>query len=466
MGKPRRIRHADRLVIALFLVILTSPCWAENPAASPTPSTSPTPSASPEVAPVAPLDPTKPSDLKFMVFPARSIDELSGGVDTNPDLNASLSTILQNRARQTDFTVINAPDWKTLASQQSESGDQSDVVLAAAKQAGVQATLSLFWFQEGRRITLIAKIYDVWQQRMVAGATVTGLDDLSLLNTTDNLLAGLIGKLVAESPQILAAWGSAGPVTMSRELVLKSPAEGAKVSLVGGELLGTIKDGKIALPFRPLAVNKGIDFKLEEDGFYSKTVSVEVKGTKPELELPGLYPKTTWTALISANPDMLSTNNSSGSNSSSSSNTWLKFGFGLGLRWFPVADTWFVQGNYMLNLINNQSDPSGDFTKPFYLHQAGVETAIVVLTPPDWIIRFFVGFGLGTFLSRSPNQEKDMFFDPYLELPYFNTQINLHPVTIEIECGALFVFDSGYNLLPPGLVKTFGPVRLSLGWKW
>ena len=410
------------------------------------------------------------SSLKLMVFPARSIDELSGGADTNPSLNASLSTILASRARQSDFTLVPAPDWQSIASQQAVDGDQSDLVLAAGKQAAVHATLSLFWFQEGRRITLIAKIYDVWQQRLVAGATLTGLDDLSLLNTTDTLLAGLLDKLVAEAPAIIADYGAGGPGTMSRELVIRSRAEGARVSLVGGEVLGTITNGQLNLPFRPLAVNNAIELLLDKPGFYPKTVKTRIKDTKPELNLPSLYPKTSFTILVSVDPDMLipvGLGSSPESNSSSTSqpSTRLKVGANLGFRWFPVPDTWFVQANYQFNMLNSKNSQLDQTVTPFIMHQASLITAVAVLTPADWVVRVFAGLGIGAYISTGSANQSPVFLDPYLELPALIAQINLHPVAIEIGAGAIFVFDSTANLLPAGLVKSLGLTRFSLGWK-
>jgi hypothetical protein len=409
--------------------------------------------ALPLVAQDAPPQVPASGQLKLMRFAARPYTAFDGTADTKPELSAALDAILRNRAGQGSFDVLEAQSWAEIDARGSPAGRLVDPAPEEAAAVGAQAAVCLYWFEAGGRITLVAKAWDAWQKRLVAGDSASGPDDLTLLNAADSLVAGLLDRLAEAAPRLLADWGGVGPLSLSRSLAFTGPDEGATVSLEGGAALGVISGGKLALPFRPLAVGPEIRFRLEKPGFHPKTFGVAVKDLAPGLRLPALYPRSRFTVLVSADPDMLI------------DSEHLAFGMGAAFRWLPLDDIWYLQAGYRIGVGRNPSDPSGLLGAGPVGHQLSIEAAVALFTPPDWVVRAFVGAGIGAWITGSGLAGAPVFFDPYVQLPCLSLQLNLHPVVAELECGALIGLGGGANLLPAGLIKGFGLTRFSLGVK-
>jgi hypothetical protein len=404
--------------------------------------------------PLAAQDAPSPDEpLKLMHFTVRPVAAFDGQPDTKPELSAALDAILRNRTARAGFTAVEAPAWEEIEARAAAADNLADPAPGEAAAAGAPAAVCLYWFESGGRVTLIAKAWDSWQKRLVASASASAPDDLTLLNSADSLAGEVLDKLAAAAPRLLADWGGDGPLSLSRSLAFSSADEGAAVSLEGGAALGEIRGGQLSLPFRPLAMGREIRFRLEKAGYHPRTVALAVKDLKPEIRLPALYPQSSFTVLLSADPDMLVDSDH------------LAFGMGAAFRWLPQPDTWFLQAGYRVGVGRTPGDPAGLLGPGRLSHQISLEAAVALFTPPDWVLRAFAGAGLGAWISGNGQVGAPVFFDPYLQLPALSLQLNLHPVVAELECGAFIGLGGGANLLPAGLVKSFGLTRFSLGVK-
>lgn len=398
-----------------------------------------------------------PTDhLRVLVFQPLSIDSLNSDGAANDPSAAVIGQAIFNVVQTTDSENVRAPSWSELRAAGSTIGSELTTVLETAHEAGAQAAIYYSYFREGKRITLIGKIYDVWQSRLIAGLSQSGLDDLGLLNLVDSMTRELLGKLKQESKSLIQNWGNNGATGMTRSLVFRSRDELARVKLEGGDELGIIHDHVLALPYRPLAVKQPIRIRIEKPGFYSRDYEFQVEGLVPEVKLPALYPHSKWTVMAAVDPIWIF---------GKPENPSLDLGLGAGLRYLPNQEDWYVQFWYMLKEPHSRSQVSGATQPTWVMHDLSLSVAVALL-PPNWVVRVFVGVGLGAYITSAGKTGASTFFDPYLELPSIDVQINLHPIVLDFEIGSQYVFDSGINLLPQGLVRSTGMLRMGVGFKW
>ena len=401
----------------------------------------------------APLD-----HLRVMVFQPLSIDDASAANPADETTASLIGQAVLNAVKSENAEIIQAPGWSDLRTADFVAGTEISLILDRARQAGAQAAVAVSWFREGRRISLIGKVYDVWSARLLAGATRTGLDDLGLLNLTDEMTKELLGKLDAAAAGLIAAWGTTTIDGISQGLVLRSPDEGAIISLGATEELGIIHNGVLFLPFRPLALKQDITVTIARPGFYTRQYQFQAKDTAAEVSLPGLYPRSKWSFMAGIDPLMVF-------NSKNSNQAAQILGLGAGLRYLPLDEAWYIQFWYLFKEPRSNAVVSGVTPPTWFMHDLSV-TAAVALMPPDWIFRLFIGAGLGAYLTAAGTSGTATFFDPYIELPAIDIQLNFHPIIIDFEFGSQFVFDVGSNLLPQGLVRSTGLLHMGVGFKW
>lgn len=403
-----------------------------------------------------PPDETPAKDhLAVMAFQPLPIDGQSDAA--NAATAAMLGQNTVNLLNQSSLEVVGAPTWPQLRQRYGDAASEFAIILEHARGKGAQSALFIQFFRDGKRLTLIGKAYDIWGSRLLASATRSGQDDIGLLTIANDLVAELLDKVKAEGERLVRDWGGEGASGMSRSIVFTSRDEYATVSLHGGEELGIVFRGYLKLPYLPLAVKRDIVVDIAKPGYYPKTFTFQVNEMHPTVKLPPLFPKSKWSLMAAVDPQWIFGDGEGGA--------LQDFSLGLGLRWSPVDEYWYLQFWYLLKVPHLAGAVSGAPQPVWLMHDFSLAIAASPFNP-DSFFRVFFGVGLGAYVTAGSDGSGVSYFDPYLELPSIGIQFNLHPVTVDFELGSQFVLDLGGNLMPQGLVRSFGLLRGGVGFKW
>ncbi len=347
---------------------------------------------------------------------------------------------------------------------QADSQKSRSQVLTLARDANANLALFLSYFSEGLRSTVVARLYETWNGRLIAGDVQSAQGELGLLSALDKSMTNVIAKLADQAAKIRSEWGVSSGTKQSKSVTFISPDEAATVS-IAGNLLGTIVDGKLFLPFKQLALGQELIVQMSKEDYYDKQVSIVLEDQDAQIVLPALYGKNSFTAGLLWVP--------------LSPISWGAF-----FRWMPLPDQWYVQAAWTMaspddgwyeDLNHSElGDGSSDLSlfnqallitpERSFLHRFGFETGVYLFSPADQIIKLSLGLGIEAVLAGSKDfTGGNLIFS----LPVLGLELNLHPIVIGFQASIDFSVNAfAAPVLPAGAISTFLPFRVYVGYQW
>lgn len=309
----------------------------------------------------------------------------------NPDPYQRIITeSLTAEIRNAGFVLVPDTDWQL--EQDHLEIDSADLVLGpnalaigSAVAADVVATGFYRVDPERQRILIEVKFYEVSQQRLIGSVIRSGRLGLAVYNTVNSAVLEVISKLKQPLPPLPKAVVRRDQSI--RDLTLLSDIEGAEIALAG-EPVGTIFDGRLVVPTVTAPI---IKVEQSKEGYHPKSQVITLGPLVDTVSLPPLLKASQWGSEV----------------------LWTigqTLGLGLGLRYYPAPDLWYLSFDDYYYVQHTLTDGA----LPVHHSDARLLVGRYLLRGPEKAFRFGVASGLGGIATWFTIPDQPFYVDLYI----------------------------------------------------
>jgi len=349
------------------------------------------------------------SDKSVCVFPL---------VDTSTahnDHQKPFSEAVRQEFEAVGFRIVPQEKWAlqaTLVAQKPDRISDPSSALEIARGAGADMAVAGSYQVSNDRVLVSVQCYDVTAGTLISGFSHTWRFNLGFYNSLHAQISDLIQRVVfSKSPRLIAIKDG----IRVDQITFTSTQEGMEVVVEGQENVGRIQGG--SLVFTAQGVKAGTLLRIEkrQEGYH--TVWQEVRAA-PQIALTPIPKKNhfaveaEWTAGEVA-------------------------GAGVGLRWYPVPD-WFFLG--LSEYLFTQVPTVSAGTWPFH-SDSTLLLGLYLFLPPQSPFRMGIATGGGIFLTALPDAGV-LFTDVYA---------NLLDIFFELRAGNVRLFARAEGKLTLGI---------------
>ena len=310
-----------------------------------------------------------------------------------------------------------------------------DAVLNAAAGANADYVLRPFLDVRGRRVTVVASVYEVATGAFVSGSIRQGRADITFVENAREM-SGELAPSVRRAHEVrLAGEPPALPETLV-SLEFTGGEEGARVVLGDDLEIGTIAAGRVRAPFFPVPVGTAVDVRVEKEDHYPERFEFEVDRAEMIVELPRLRPHRRWEWSARYRPQRI-------------------FAGGAGIRYYVEPGELFAGGNAVLSLFPDFRNR----TLSFYNIDLDLRAGTYLFRPVTSTIRMGASLGAGSQFTmiatpggwRDGDLPPQLFVDPFVMPVSLFVEANLGRIAPFIELDVQYGFDHAIAFLEPGL---------------
>lgn len=264
---------------------------------------------------------------------------------------------------------------------------------------------------------------------LLVSYTTKDIVGLAVYNRMNKAVSLFVDKVGEGRPATIAGGEEGGPKQYVKEVIVYSSDEGCEIWLKDREKLGTIKDGKLILPYMPLTVGSTLLIQKKKQGCYSAEEELKLTQIKNEINLmplerifgSGLY--FTWTS-------------------------GQFVGLGVGYMW-SINERFVYWGaeNYFFLQVNdteNMNPVIHDDIRGFILTKFRFSEGFPVT--------FSFSSGLGVILSLLSIDDAPVYMDLYLNPLNFHLEYALGDYMVFLRVEYKIAMGLGRNLLGSGLI--------------
>ncbi|MFW5994908.1 MAG: hypothetical protein ACOCRN_02265, partial [Spirochaetia bacterium] len=325
-----------------------------------------------------------------------------------------------------------ASDARALESRAEPVSDSAEADPASSSEAAYRLEPKLE--VRGRRVTLVATVYQTEDDAYVAGGVAQGLADVSLVETARDLADELAPRIRSAAEIRAAGEPPQLPETLVN-LVFTGPEEDVRLILGDNLDIGRIRDGTVRAPFFPVPVGSIVEVRAQKAGRYPQQFEVEVEATEMEVEVPELVRHRRWEASARYRPQHL-------------------VAAGAGVRYYVDPGERFVAANSVLGV---RPDSSGG-PPSFYDLEADLRVGTYLFLPVTSLVRTGVSLGGGTRVTliaptseASADTPAQSLVDPFATIGSAFIELNSDRFSPFLEVDLQYGFDSPESFLEPGL---------------
>ncbi len=310
-----------------------------------------------------------------------------------------------------------------------------DAVLNAAAVAGADYVLRPFLDVRGRRVTVVAGVYEVATGAFVSGSIRQGRADITFVENAREMSEEL-GPSVLRAHEVRLAGDPPGLPDTLVSLEFTGGEEGARVVLGDDFEIGSIAAGRVRAPFFPVPVGTAVDVRVEKEDHYPERFEFEVDRSEMSVELPRLRPHRRWEWSARYRPQRI-------------------FAGGAGLRYFPEPGELFVGGNAVFSLFPDFRNR----TLSFYSIDFDLRAGTYFFRPVTSTIRMGASLGAGSQFTmiatpggwRDGDLPPQLFVDPFVMPVSLFVEANFNRLAPFIELDMQYGFGHAIAFLEPGL---------------
>ncbi len=404
---------------------------------------------------------------KVCVFTISDITEDTKQEKFLPIFRDSIKENLVLELKVAGFSIVEESKWRD---KQKELGiAENDLfegpeAMRLAKGADADVAVSGFLLLTKNKILFGIKCYDVQAKRLAATVIKSGKQGLSVSSLINEAIAEIIPKITQALDIYTVKEGEIEKeVTVFKDITLKeiksmgetinvtltSPDEGAEVYLAD-RAMGKITEGKIVFE---ASTNSSLLVRLSKPGFYDSAREIPVSDADTSVTFDPLY-KTSSMFEPEFNYGLFQF-----------------FGFGAGMRYYPVTP-WFDLTDWTFVNLNNylylQLDYTGNVT-PVIHDDINLTFNQYALLGPDSLFRFGFYMGTGIILTFFTVPNMPVYSDFYLDL--FGAWIELNFLDYRIFLrGSLRMYVGFFDIIKNDLLGegfNDGPVQsIGVVLKW
>lgn len=311
-----------------------------------------------------------------------------------------------------------------------------DAVLNAAASANADYVLRPFLDVRGRRVTVVASVYEVSTGAFVSGSIRQGRADITFVENAREMSDELAPAVRRAHEVRLAGEPPHVPETLV-SLEFTGGDEGARVVLGDDFEIGTVAaGGRVRAPFFPVPVGIAVDVRVEKEDHYPERFEFEVDRSEMVVELPRLRPHRRWEWSARYRPQRI-------------------FAGGAGVRYYPEPGELFVGGNAVISLFPD----FGNRILSFYNIDLDLRVGTYLFRPVTSTFRMGASLGAGSQFTMiaTPGGRRDgdlppqLFVDPFVMPMSFFVEVNFNRIAPFVELDMQYGFDHAMAFLEPGL---------------
>ncbi len=384
-----------------------------------------------------------PEDIQVMVFEPWNLSDTAGEEDQA--YRNIMQDLVSNGVRSAGYSLLPSQSWESFIQAFGSDDVFGSLPLLVARQAESDLAIAIYYRQEGSRLFIMIKAYDVHRRRLIAAEVEIARSGLVLVNSVSKMMESLMGDIQAAEQDILFMKNNPGVLTgtIGASVHFSGGMDGTRLSIPGIGHFDTVENGEADLPYQPLAMGQVLEIIKEADGFYTSSQNILIRDTTNEVELSGLYPSTSQALELSWN-------------------AWAAFGLAASYRHYLIPDSTFLRGFYQFYLQFPPPDlpPGGSVLSH---HDFEFTVGQYLLFPPSSPFRFAYGGGLGLTLHPTPGS---LAIDTYITLASMYWEFNRPHWTIYLKQDlrysfpifAQHFFEKGLDMNPNGIPTTLGVV--------
>jgi hypothetical protein len=306
------------------------------------------------------------------------------------DFQRPFSDAVAQEFEAVGFTLVPQDTWAPEAARIKVKPDQiseGPQAVEISRSSGADMAVSGYYRIDADRVLLAVQCYDAAAGTLITGFSHTWRLNLGFYNFLHAEIADLVQKVV---------FSTAPPLITLRDRVrvdqitFTSPQDGFEVVVEGSESAGRIEKG--SLTFNTGGITAGTTLRIEKrrDGYHTVWQTVRAMpriALEPIPRANRLSVELDWT-------------------------TGELAGAGAALRWYPVADAFFLG---LSEYVSTQIPAVQNAAWPIHA-DTGLTLGVYLTGTPESTFRFGIGAGGGVFLTLVPGGTLPVFTDAYIDV--------------------------------------------------